>query len=493
MRLTQSNSRAVRGLGLAPLAASAAVLLVIGVGFAISPASIVVLVAGGAGAIAMARWPRLAFVVFLFIQLICPLYLAVPIVPVLPAFPLSLVVLAVTAAVVVLQTDEVPRVSRHPVTLAFAAYGAALALSVLFSIAPLSTWNGLIRCFAVPFTVYWMTWRVVRSPREAILPLDMALLGAVIMSLYGMAEFAIGWNPLIENLAAPTGQDGDLLYWNQRETLANIYRSFSVEMNPLYFGTTVSMLFPYAMARFGMETTLRRKAVFALAGCLCIAGVMTTFSRGPLIAVVVAAVGLALLFPALRRLVLIAGLCGALAGLAMLPWLSSEIWERFSDPDNVEMRLKLWQVAWSMFLTHPWTGVGLDGFTFHQLDILRAYEIGPFPEHAIGELETVGTADGTLPQLAAEAGLPGLAAVAALSVVAARSLVRTMRHGGAVARLVAASAGLAACAYVINGLTITIYTAYTPTIMLGVVLALAASLDRDGLEPGTGLTTSAAG
>ncbi|MCW6511335.1 O-antigen ligase family protein [Lichenifustis flavocetrariae] len=466
----------------AMIPAAAAVLLLCGLFFVTSPLSAVILLVGMGVTIILAHRPLWAFMAFLFAQIICPLYLAIPIVPFLPPFPASLLILGITAAIIFVRSPPRPSGRIHPITIAFTAYGLALLLSVLTSHAPLSNLNGVIRCFAVPITVYAFTRRLVRSSADAILPLNTLLLGCVLISLYGVVEFTIGWNPLIENLAEPTGEQGDLLYWGQRESTGFIYRSFSVEMNPLYFGTTVSMLFPYCLGRFGLAETPKAKSCFATAAFACLAGVATTFSRGPLIAMLMAAVGIAVVFRAVRPAVVVTLLCAVAGGAALIPWLGPEIWERFSDPDNVAMRLKLWQVAWSMFLDHPATGVGLDGFTFHQLDVLRANEIGPFPEHYIGELESVGTADGTFPQLAAEVGVPGLVSFLAMFVTAGAAVLQGLRGHDTTSRLVAAAAGIAACAYVINGLTITIYTAYTPTIVLSFFFALLASMD-DAEQP----------
>lgn len=424
----------------------------------------------------MFQRPLWGFVAFLAIQVLAPLYLAVPILPGLPPFPISLVVLLVTTCIVLVRVKPNGSVWSHPVTLAFLGYGAALVLSVVWSSAPTSTLNPLIRCYVAPFAAYLMTWRLVRSPRRAILTLDILLLVSAAASVYGVVEFIIGWNPLIENFAEPTGDLGDLLYWQQRDTAGYIYRSFSVEMNPLYFGSTVSMLLPYAVGRATLAGTVGSRILFSAAAGLCLAGVGTTFSRGPLMACVLAVIGLSLVLPPVRRLVAIGFMAGILTGLAALPWLSSEIWDRFSDPDNVTMRLKLWQLAWSMFIDAPVIGVGLNGFGHHQIDVLRAHEVGPFPEHALGELESLATADGTFPQLMAEVGVVGGLAFCGLLAAAAASMLQTLRSNDPTTRLVAASVGAATCAYLINGLTITIYIAYTPTVVLGVLFALLAAL-----------------
>ena len=452
-------------------------LAAFGFAFAFSPLAVLGGIAGLTYATVTFLRPRWGLSAALLAQLIVPLYIGLPLVPFLPAFPASLIVLMVTAAMIFVRTSPVLPVRLHTVTIAFAAYGAALALSIILSGAPTSTFNPFVRCFAIPFTAYIMTRCLVRSPADAILPLNTLLFGAVIASLYGVVEFGIGWNPLIETF---TDEDlGDLDYWNQSPSRASagIYRSFSFEMNPLFFATVTSMLLPYAVARFGVAESWKGKIAFGAAACICVAGIVTTFSRGALLSIALSMIGLAVMLPRVRYTVGVLLVLGVLSGLAALPWLGPAIWERFTDSDNVSLRFKLWQIAFHMFLDNPFTGVGLNGFAHHQLAVLRTYEIGPFPEYSGGELEKLGTADNTFVQLAAETGVAGLAAFVALFSAAAVSLARNLKRRHSMSRVIAGSIAAAVIAYLINGLTINGYTAYAPTIILSILLAIIASID----------------
>ena len=456
---------------------------IFGLAFAINPLAVLGAIIGLAFMAATFIRPLWGFAAALLAQVIVPLYVGLPLVPFLPAFPASLIVLAIAAAIVFLRTEPVQRRGFHPITLAFAAYGAALALSIVLSSTPASTFNPFVRCFAIPFMAYLMTRRLVRSPGDAILPLNTLLLGAVIASFYAVVEFGIGWNPLIENLTDP--DLGDLDYWNQSPSRGspNIYRSFSFEMNPLFFATITSMLLPYAVARFGVAESWQGKFIFGAAACICLAGIVTTFSRGALLAVALSMIGLAVMLPRVRYIVGVPLVLGVLAGLAALPWLGPAIWARLSDSDNVSLRFKLWQIAWHMFLDNPFTGVGLNGFAHHQLAVLRTYEIGPFPEYSGGELEKLGTADNTFLQLAAETGAAGAAAFAALFSAAAASLARNLNRRHSMSRVIAGSTAAAVVAYLINGLTINGYTAYAPTIILSILLAITASIGAAAENP----------
>lgn len=485
-KIARSSGQERLATGNLPLVAVALIgglLAAFGLAFAISPLAVLGGIAGLAFVAATIIRPRWGLAAALLAQLIMPLYIGLPLVPFLPAFPASLIVLVVTAAVIFSRAEPTRWAKIHPITIAFATYGAALALSILLSSAPESSINPFVRCFAIPFTAYLMTRRLVRSPDDAILPLNTLLLGAVIASLYGVVEFGIGWNPLIENLTDP--DLGDLVYWLQSPSRASadVYRSFSFEMNPLFFATVTSMLFPYAVARFGVAPTKLSKVIFGAAACICVVGILTTFSRGALLAVAFSAIGLAVVLPRVRYIVAALLAMGLLAGLAALPWLGPAIWARVTDFDNVSLRFKLWQIGWYMFLDHPLTGVGLNGFAHYQLAVVRAYEIGPFPEYSGGNLEHIATADNTFAQLAAETGVAGVGAFVALLGIAAASLARNLNRRHPMSRVIAGSIAAAAGAYLINGLTITGYTAYAPTIILSVLLAITASIDDAAENP----------
>jgi O-antigen ligase len=275
-----------------------------------------------------------------------------------------------------------------------------------------------------------------------------------------------------------------MVYWNQSPSRASpdIYRSFSFEMNPLFFATVTSMLLPYAVARFGISESWQGRFAFGAAACICVAGIVTTFSRGALLAIALSMIGLAVMLPRVRYIVGVPLALGVLSGLAALPWLGSAIWARLTDFDNVSLRFKLWLTAWYMFLDNPLTGVGLNGFAHNQLSVMRSYEIGPFPEYSGGELENIATADNTFLQLAAETGMVGAGAFVAMFGTAGASVKRNLGRHELMSRVIVGSTAAAAIAYLINGITINGYTAYAPTIILSVLLAITASIDDAASE-----------
>lgn len=468
--------------GISPLATAvvvAGVLGICGLAFAASPFAVLGMIAGLSFVAASLAQPKWGYASALFLQVVAPLYIGLPIVPLLPPLPLSFMVIFVVAPLIFLRTDWGQWKRAHVITKAFAAYGIALALSILFSDAPGSSFNALLRCYVVPLVAYLMTRCLVRTIDDVKLPLNTLLLSCVIASLYAVVEFIIARNPVIEMFTTPDMEN--MFYWQQKEIGADsyVYRSFSLELNPLFFATITCMLFPYAVARYGVAQGLTEKLKFGTAACICVAGIVATFSRGALLAVAVSAIGLAVILPRLRYIVTVPLAAGAVAGLLSLPWLGPMIWARFSDTENVSFRFKLWQTAWHMFLDHPVTGVGLNGFADYKLATIRTYEIGPFPEYAGNATELVVTADNTWLQLAAEAGLVGVITFAAVFLVAAPKLLRAARSQAQISQVLAGALAAGMISYLINGLTITAYTAYTPTILLGVLLALTATIDEN--------------
>lgn len=455
-------------------------LSLLGLGAMLAPLAAAGCLLAGGGFAAMVLAPSRSYLVFLLLLIATPAYLVLPSVPGLPPLPVSVLMLGLltVAALGPRLVDGTLAARPHAITLAFAGYGAALLLSILPS-HDAAGLNGFVRCFGIPFAVYAVT-RVCLRPARVGQALDVLLCGAVLASLYGCVEFVIRWNPLIEKLTEQTGDAGDLLYWDQSSSapdMGQIYRSFSFETNPLYFGCVVSMLFPYAVVRFGAATGRRASWIYGGAAALSILGVLTTASRGPLLSLGVTSILLAVLVPRVRSVVLRLAGAGGVAVLCALPWLGTQLSERLSDSDNVTLRFKLWEICWRMFLDHPVLGVGINRFTSHQLEVLRRYEIGPFPEEIRGDIASIGTADNTVAQLAAETGLLGVGTFLGLMLAGVLCLLRAYRtqdirrHDHALA----ISAGI--LAYWVNGMTITAYTAYAGTAVLAVFLALAVALD----------------
>jgi O-antigen ligase len=127
-----------------------------------------------------------------------------------------------------------------------------------------------------------------------------------------------------------------------------------------------------ALALFGAWRGRRagERALLGLASSIMLAACVVTYSKGALLLGLPAGLAVALLGGAWRSrrrwpLWALAGLivAGSL-GLALLTRTP-----RFADLTNLNagtgfFRLKLWQSAWSMWLDHPWLGVGPDNFLY---------------------------------------------------------------------------------------------------------------------------------
>ena len=168
-KIARSSGQERLATGNLPLVAVALIgglLAAFGLAFVISPLAVLGGIAGLAFVAATIIRPRWGLAAALLAQLIIPLYIGLPLVPFLPAFPASLIILVVTAAIIFSRSEPARRAKPHPITIAFAAYGVALALSILLSSAPESSINPFVRCFAIPFTEHEEARPRVQSPRK---------------------------------------------------------------------------------------------------------------------------------------------------------------------------------------------------------------------------------------------------------------------------------------------------------------------------------------
>jgi O-antigen ligase len=216
-------------------------------------------------------------------------------------------------------------------------------------------------------------------------------------------------------------------------------------------------------------------------GGLAGAGLLSTFSRGPIMAF---GMGLLILVVAYRRLrpyLLAAATALALFLAYDLLRENSFLADRINDTDNVTLRLKLWETAWAMFTDHPLFGTGLGAFPLHQIEVIRLHGIGPFFEMGDGRLETVNTAEEGFLQFAAETGVVGLACAGLLFGAVARICIPALFRGQEPARGLIMTSGAATVVYLGVGLTVTVYNSWEAASLLPIFLAALANVR--GLEP----------
>lgn len=364
-------------------------------------------------------------------------------------------------------------------------FGVFAAVALASLVDPRTTSEGLsmwIKVFLFPGLVAFAIIVLADRPENVSRIFQFLLAGAVAASIFGVIEHQIGFNPLIDRF------ETDIVYF-RAEVLGDIsYRAFSVYGNPIEYGTCVGMIAPYALVRVATATRRRERLFFALAVALCFIGIAVSFSRGPMLALLMGTILIGAIYATLRPW-LIGGAISAAALVAVVwPFLGAGVTERLHDVDNVTLRFKLWQTAASIYEDHPVIGVGIGNFPQYYLESSRDHRIGPFFEFGEGSIETIRVAENTYLQLSAETGTIGIVAgltfVLSLLGLTLRLSRKAKDHR---VRDLAVVCFTSCLIYGINGMFITAYTHYFATMLLlgfvfGMVLALAAYNDRGVIE-----------
>lgn len=152
-------------------------------------------------------------------------------------------------------------------------------------------------------------------------------------------------------------------------------------------------------------------------------GLAATLSRSGILTLALILVGLLALLPG-KRIWQPVGFLGLIGFFIAI--LRPTVWQRLATLKEGlgaldAQRQYLWKVAWAIFRSHPLTGVGLGGFQKTFLEHYLAWKT--VPDGATLSHTTVLT-------IAAELGLPGLAALAWVWVVLVRLLCSLKRAGG---------------------------------------------------------------
>jgi hypothetical protein len=207
----------------------------------------------------------------------------------------------------------------------------------------------------------------------------------------------------------------------------------------------------------GSQRSWVRLMVALVVGVLTI-GLLTTGSRGGLVAAIVAAVAV-LVLARRRRAWIVAGLLLIVGVAGIYISADPQAWSRISDFSESSGRSELWTVAWQIWQDEPLAGVGLQGFVDHSPDYARA--LGPleFSEFLAEEPKVVHNA---YLQLLAETGIVGFLLFAVLVVASVHSAwsaaVRFERQGdtamATVARsVIAAVVAMLAAEFFVSGST----------------------------------------
>ncbi|HWH92582.1 MAG TPA: O-antigen ligase family protein [Baekduia sp.] len=194
--------------------------------------------------------------------------------------------------------------------------------------------------------------------------------------------------------------------------------------DPISLGNVLALACPVALVLAHRARTLGLRLAVAGCGTLIVLGLMLTFSRMSWIAAVVGIAVAIMLLPLSRRVLSIVALAGLMfvtlsAGLAFGGNAITQRWDSIAHPtarqnstsEGDKTRVRLWGAAWATARANPVDGVGF----------------GNAPEALASRTRGVkaGThAHSTYLQFAAEGGLMGALALAAVILAAGLDLLR---------------------------------------------------------------------
>lgn len=178
-------------------------------------------------------------------------------------------------------------------------------------------------------------WRVV----------DFLVLGAVVVAVIGLVQYSLG----VDIITAEQG----------------FRRLRSVYGSPNNAGLYLGRVLPVLVSVTLLGAVQRRRVAYGLACVPVGLAVLLSFSKGALILGVPLSL-LALGVLAGGRWLWAALVAVGVAALAAIPLLDTPRFAPLLDPSSgtTFFRLQLWRASWTMFLEHPWLGVGLDNFLY---------------------------------------------------------------------------------------------------------------------------------
>ncbi len=198
-----------------------------------------------------------------------------------------------------------------------------------------------------------------------------------------------------------------------------------------FFAVILVFNIPLALAQFLRSDKLYKVFCWGAAAALLLFGLLLTQSRGGILALCVA---LGILFFQLSRRQKLAAIVGfGIFLTSVSTFLGAEAFERLFTlvrlaetaqiDQSAEGRLASFQVAWKIFITHPWGGVGSGNFNIHYQDV--ALQSGLIFR---GEGRS---AHSLYLEVLAETGLVGLFLFLSILIVAALGIIGAYRFARA--------------------------------------------------------------
>lgn len=213
-------------------------------------------------------------------------------------------------------------------------------------------------------------------------------------------------------------------------------RAVGLQGDPNYFALYQAAAIPIVVYLHRAGASPRRH-LWLVALVALLVSILLSGSRGGLVTAAILLVGLLVPWRALRtgrgarRLVPLAVLLAVLVGLACVYAIGTRADARLDITTFIEdrgsHRLELWYVGWTVYLDHPWTGLGMENFESQSAQLL---ETTPGVHSGVDRLIEVGGVGvhSSYLEVLVNLGVIGLGLFLALLVVAVLNLYDARRR-----------------------------------------------------------------
>lgn len=204
--------------------------------------------------------------------------------------------------------------------------------------------------------LYFVIVNIVKNRKQILILIWMLILLGVISSTTGLFQYFQGVGLRL---------------------VGSVVRVFGTTENPNILAAELVLIVPILIALFTNYKSLVIKTVLFSFLTMIIIGIVLTFSRAGMAALllVLALSAVQLLFRRKNRLAAIAYsfLIVLLLILVILPFIPKEYWERMqtiTDPEEISIasRIDAWKLALNMMFEHPFVGVGYGIFKYEFLN-----------------------------------------------------------------------------------------------------------------------------
>lgn len=338
---------------------------------------------------------------------------------------------------------------------------------------------GLAKLLVYVFAYFQFVWCLqYNTSKRSILVVSSLVVGALLVSLYGLYQYKMGVAPLA-TWEDPTIEDKATRIFS---TLGNpnLLAGYLIPVLPLSFALSMIALFQKGRAKWLAVPLLACTAIIKIA-------ILLTGSRGAYIALLFVAltlIGVGTIwlwraYPKARLWIAMVLLMVPVAAIAVVHFFLPSFEHRFmsifsgSQHSSNAYRMNVWRSSWKMFLDNWWIGIGTGNKTFR-----LAYGL-----YMRSGFDALGTYCVPL-EIAVETGIPGLITYLWLLIaVAARAHCRFWTSKSVTQRWIALGAIAAIIGMMGHGLVDTVF--YRPQVqfIFWLAVSLIVALPSDTEQP----------